>query len=597
MTTWLLKFGLGGVQRLIGASRKTRDLASGSKLVAALALEALRSAEELGCDVLLPTSRLAGSHDHSMKYPSLSHQMVVRASGSQADVEKVGSEIEVGVRSKLAELAKWEAWHGKRGSTIGWPRAEAVYCRSQLERALPLYWVAIPEEGNYSDDYARVQELFACRKITRDFPQIEQLPEDRPGFSCGQCGERPAIAQPTEKQKKALDRAVTIFTGRDRLCPVCLFKRLFSSGLQFPSTHELALRRLYRSDWGQETIAALDKLKKDPDAPDRTAKGLLELSQEEVMTIFPEGKARDLLLDENRPVAGPYWAVVRWDGDSMGKWFSGTLFRPDVALRDGQKTLGDALGRFARGVSATARSHDATLVYAGGDDGLALCPLDSALEFSRRVGGLWSREMAGVKEMSSNSAGRSSPSLSLQITVAHLKMPLQVLLERSSVALGELKEDLDRRGGFGIEALIRAGGPASMSGGWDELRRVTSAVESCSNWRRDDYHGAGDGRPREDTLKQRQTTALPRRLLRTLETRSRAYFSGPQDGPGLEREAMLRDMKLSLGRSGTNNEQAGLVILDWLEERCTLTPAAYWAPGIAVPLQVVRFLARELSWN
>jgi len=104
-----------------------------------------------------------------------------------------------------------------------------------------------------------------------------------------------------------------------------------------------------------------------------------------------------------------YFAVLALDGDSMGKWISGskTPLLKDILSKEAAKTYGDAsanlenrrplspswhlqfaeaLGNFAQHAARRiVEAFDGRLIYAGGDDVLALLPADTALECAQAL--------------------------------------------------------------------------------------------------------------------------------------------------------------------------------------------------------------------
>lgn len=137
----------------------------------------------------------------------------------------------------------------------------------------------------------------------------------------------------------------------------------------------------------------------------------------------------------------PFFAVVVMDGDSLGQTLAG-MDRPSE--------LSQKLLNFTAGVKAIAPDHHASLVYAGGDDVLALIPVASVLAFVSSVSEAYKREL-----------GTPGASISAGVHLVHLRTPLQVALREAHRLLDdEAKEACGRDAvAFG---LTLGSGPAAQ---------------------------------------------------------------------------------------------------------------------------------------
>lgn len=167
--------------------------------------------------------------------------------------------------------------------------------------------------------------------------------------------------------------------------------------------------------------------------------------------------------DENH-----YYAVLAMDGDHIGK----ALTRhPDFIV---DKTyhceFSTALASFAQGRAGDiVEKHGGRLIYAGGDDVLALLPLNEALNCANELQQAFRAEMAGVKPDMTVSAG---------LAFAHSKAPLQDAVRAASTAESRAKKELDR-GAFFIRLMKRSGEIAEWGAKWD-----SGAVELLDAWKR-----------------------------------------------------------------------------------------------------------------
>ena len=204
----------------------------------------------------------------------------------------------------------------------------------------------------------------------------------------------------------------------DRLCAVALTKRFAGPALLAPEL-ELTVDDLRFPDTA--TVAAADWLARAGIAPDqerrrhRNWSGLWlhwrERHQVQNEPEVPEDLWRRIR-DARRQLGGPpssYYAVIALDGDEMGRWLAGQktpplhdLLHPKLRryfaqLEDpraegglaARRPVGPALhGAISAALAAFATEvaprivakHHGTMIYSGGDDVLALCPVATALD-------------------------------------------------------------------------------------------------------------------------------------------------------------------------------------------------------------------------
>ena len=120
----------------------------------------------------------------------------------------------------------------------------------------------------------------------------------------------------------------------------------------------------------------------------------------------------------------PYAAILKADGDRMGKFLSCA----DSA--DRARTISRALHRFASSVPGIVREHRGHAIYAGGDDVLALVPLAQALGCSRKLADAFRDSLHEIAtEMDVRDDER--PTLSVGLGIGHLMEPLGALRARA----------------------------------------------------------------------------------------------------------------------------------------------------------------------
>ncbi len=196
-----------------------------------------------------------------------------------------------------------------------------------------------------------------------------------------------------------------------------------------------------------------------------------------------------------------YYAVLSLDGDEIGKWLSGEK-APKVAalltgkareyfekLPGGKEWMGsprpvspayhlqfsEALSNFALyAVRRIVVVHCGQVIYAGGDDVLAMLPADEAIACARRLRmafqgdvaladelpGCFSRTEPGFIKLSNPGAGEPfwpllvpgpASSVSVGISVGHIREPLQDMVQAAHAAERRAKRS-GERDGFGRDA-------------------------------------------------------------------------------------------------------------------------------------------------
>lgn len=140
----------------------------------------------------------------------------------------------------------------------------------------------------------------------------------------------------------------------------------------------------------------------------------------------------------------PFYAILLMDGDSLGSHMSDT---------NKQTAITHGLDKFTNGVPAIVQKHNGFLIYAGGDDVLAILPLEDAIACAAALRtlymGCFDRELIPT-------------TLSGAIQFVHIKTPLTKVLKDAHYLLDEVAKD-----GRGRDALaIRVWKPGGLQLEW-----------------------------------------------------------------------------------------------------------------------------------
>src|SRR5690554_1380361 len=155
------------------------------------------------------------------------------------------------------------------------------------------------------------------------------------------------------------------------------------------------------------------------------------------------------------PEPSPFYAILLMDGDSLGSQMS------DPAK---QKPISTALNQFTQSVPEIVRQHNGFLVYAGGDDVLALLPLPDALGCALA---LRRRYTDCFEQVNSGRASNITTSLSAAIEYCHIKRPLtQVLLDAHQL-LDDVAKNRTGRDALAVRVWQPGGLHLEWSQPWD----------------------------------------------------------------------------------------------------------------------------------
>ena len=175
---------------------------------------------------------------------------------------------------------------------------------------------------------------------------------------------------------------------------------------------------------------------------------------------------------------GGYIAVLAMDGDQMGKWISGEktpklndqLANCRTELEELRRPLtpayhlqfSEALANFSLWKAAkVVEGHQGQLIYAGGDDVLAMLPADQAIDCAKALQDTFRTDFDG-KRLLPGSAGNVSAGLA----IGHCDAPLQMLVKEAQNAEHRAKNDYGRAA-LAISLYKRSGEILQWGCKWD----------------------------------------------------------------------------------------------------------------------------------
>jgi CRISPR-associated protein Cmr2 len=375
-TQYLFLFTIGPVQSFIAQARKTRDLYAGSAILGEIISEGIKKTLEVGGKIIVPDSQLDAKPNRFLA------QIVCE---DDAEVKSICSKLEAALKEKWIELAidslryagvcSFDEHVNVKGfnaefyrnllenheSGLGLPSGY----RKQICDFLEVYWVAVKRTDSYTSDYNQLQMLLAGIKNTRQFNQINEPPKRK----CALDGERNALfyrkreirdPQPIFIQADAKplngEAKVKLLPG-EGLSAVSLAKRFYKPKKVFPSTAEIALMHALRE------VALSDDKNTFREYKEIFGKLFDEqLYYEENLTenyFKRNGIAVSILpkaIDKHKKIKNAfeinkipfqrYYAIIAFDGDNMGKVWSGDLLSGKDDLSFFQEEMSSQLQQF-----------------------------------------------------------------------------------------------------------------------------------------------------------------------------------------------------------------------------------------------------------
>lgn len=390
MSNSLLLFTIGPVQDFIAAARRTRDLANGSHMLSFLASRAVRELwHQVGNDhVIFPSvmpgdlsylSRLESSDEEMkrlMKIAAMPNRILAMVPTTQA--ADMAHRMSEAVRDELhAMSADFKKRAGSAFDTV-----DAKAWDAAIEHALEILWVARPMTGAYLDDYLATDRLMGIRKTRRDFVSLSGT-----GYVCSLTPTLSAIKPASDESLKPEKFNSFIAKFHEALAKVGGYRGLFD------------MTNNGKTEFSKEKLAPLSYLKRVYGTYIRDAYGLKFDSFD---------KTEDFISDNQRP----YYALLHMDGDRIGKH----LTESDAAKADGMAFHRD----FSRKLMSFATDdvprlidlHKGQLLYAGGDDVMAMMRTDDASGCADAI----------RKAFSSSTGGLT---MSAGIAVVHMQQPLR----------------------------------------------------------------------------------------------------------------------------------------------------------------------------
>lgn len=445
MTRYLLLFTLGPVQGFIAQARKTQDFYAGSYILSHLSRTSLLRAEELGAEIIFPEPQLQG----------LPNRFLLEiCTDDEAKVRIMGQELEKAVREEFEQLARTTV--EKMGLAISPEFSE------QIGNILEVYWVSLPiGEKGYAETYRYLCFQMGSIKNLREFKQLEQIPSRR----CLLAGEHNVLfIRPREKSR-------SIFApGAQRVGREIPLKYLAEGeGLGAVAFVKRCADKYFAADFGGEfdstpKIALYDALNRLEKA-DPSYGPLLESDFDPLLIFDLQNQNRQVLYSGEMEIPSriyeglkkyeipisPYYGLLVFDGDDIGKLYSEPALHSDRTLREFHGEFSRVLAEFGQRVqNEILYPPSGRTVYAGGEDFVGFLNLEHLFPRAQQL-----RDEFGQIDLSAFIA--SQLTFSAGIVVAHYKTPLAKVFTWARKMEAGAKEMDENKDAFGLAVLKGSG--------------------------------------------------------------------------------------------------------------------------------------------
>ncbi len=491
MNTYLVTLAIGPVQSMIEAARKTRDLWCGSWLLAesAKAAALVLHKEQNGC-LIFPCLENPDEELKLFDQPKHDDANIANILRAEITLEDEAAVCDLLKRAKRAAVERLaDLCEKARKQVPSLPFHDELW-RAQKDDILESFaaWVEIRNE-DYVTASARLGGLLAARKVSRDFlpaaTEAEGLGFGIPKSSLDGARES-VINLPREKRKdrKYLTALRKLgMSGAEELDALAVAKRRAGDVDQFTAYSRIAadpwVQSLTPSDLKAISVAYEPLVSLELATRVAGNAGIYQSLPYDAQLVFgfrlenalgnvEDAEDREALEALRKSISNiaekpvPYAVILKADGDRMGELLS------KANSAEQSREVSKALHGFARSVRRIVREYRGHAIYAGGDDVLALLPLESSVSCAARLADEFKQAMNGAAEKL-NVHPSERPTLSVGLGVGHMVEPLGRLRSRADAAERHAKGDGSEspRNALAIRLGIRSGAETNWRCNWN----------------------------------------------------------------------------------------------------------------------------------
>lgn len=494
MTERLLHFTLGPVQGFVAQARRTRDLWAGSFLLSWLSGKAMKAVLDSGGKIIIPDVK----QDALFTALSADRRGFGPAVGSLPNRFK--AEVSAGFNPSLCREAVDSAWKQLAGGV--WDRFIAPVAgngkdtKAIWDRQVGSFWetsvvIGAPDGSdhtwldrrkNWRSHRPPVEGGDHCM-LMGDWQELSGFIRSRE-----QAAQDAFWRELKEYVDEKSDNPLQL-DENERLCAIALVKRLFphvardalgwepswdgGQQVRWPSTPRLAAAAWLRHAWKEaraesEAFVALAKdtkgklIEPEVDAGTEPVNLLskvpghllhesgIEYAHDDELGSVNRGALREAYKSLAKKAGEPsaFYALLLMDGDRVGR----------LLRQRGEELVTQGLARFSAQVDRIVRRRGGNTVYAGGDDVLALLPVESALRAALGLHEAYRGAFPGVSEAT----------ISAAVVLAHFHVPLRHVLHEAHQQLDVVAKEENGRDSISICVLTQSGVTRQWVSAWGE---------------------------------------------------------------------------------------------------------------------------------
>lgn len=408
----IILFTIGSIQEFIMHSKKVRDLYNSSRLMIELVKLGMDSVQKYNGEIILPV-KTKGHYDSIPNYFIAEYKLE----------ESIGSIIEEELRGFLYGILK--------NAQLDLDKKISEQLKKNILKELDIYWVEyLPEEGdNYSHIYNELYKYLDGVKRIRQI-EVKQIPNEK----CTMCGIRNPLVVKSDNTvnyiEKKYETSITSYNklgDKEMLCGICLCKRLYKSD-RIPSLAEITQSSWANIQRNREKYKSLAHDFKNL----HMDKDFAETLYKEKWVAFERNNSTKLSTDMRQKVEElheqiipKFYCLYRFDIDDLGMYMH-TLGR--IEQQEISKRINEFYAKVRQEFDDTSLCLG-KLIYAGGDDLLALVPVEQIFLL-----------LDIINNVFGDAVGDAGLTYSQSIHIVHYTMPLREVIRYSKGELDQVKK-------------------------------------------------------------------------------------------------------------------------------------------------------------
>lgn len=480
-----MHFSIGPVQEFVGQSRRSRDLLASSFLLSYLAAHAMSDVVKHDGNIIFPyvhigkenifDALLQAVYRNDKEGPWIGS--IPNRFFAELGSDYHPSDCVKAVKRAWCRIAD-TVWHKVVEPVAGFGQSTRQIWLQQVENCWEITWV-IGEDA----------ELLNRRKLWRSFiptneagdkcmllPHLQELS----GFS--RSNNRDKQDEFWQKLRNHLNEKQFDIKENERLSALGMIKRFYpiyaqeALGWKFPeeATYFPSTRYLAALPWRKKALC------KNEELANEYATLALENGFEKTKMskrFFPNKQGAFISIEEsafykesiktnstlrekltalcNEVGESPrsFYAILMMDGDKIGD-----LLRKKSAEPNGAMQVSQALYQFSKKVESIVSANNGALVYAGGDDVLALFPMDTAIKAAISLRNQYREAFAEIPKAT----------ISAGVVFAHQAAPLKNALQQAHIVLDDIAKKKYGRDSIALGVWNRSGELNQWGAKWNQ---------------------------------------------------------------------------------------------------------------------------------